>query len=140
MFAKHNLSQLDMIALSRAHTVGFSHCQELTPSIAINMDHVTPQTFDNTYFQNLVGGKGLFTSDRVLLIDPASQPTVNDLATGVGAEDGREDSIAWNRSRKFNCGGAASGVGIGKWIGTAVGGKTACWRDEEKSAPEVELE
>ncbi|KAL2554703.1 Peroxidase [Forsythia ovata] len=81
MFSKHNLSQLDMIALSRAHTVGFSHCQELTPSIAINMDHVTPQTFDNTYFQNLVEGKGLFTSDQVLFIDPASQPTVNDLAS-----------------------------------------------------------
>ncbi|KAL2505402.1 Peroxidase 55 [Abeliophyllum distichum] len=121
MFAKHNLSQLDMIALSGAHTVGFSHCNRFAnriysfspsspidptldpsyaqqlmqscppnvdPSIAINIDPVTPQTFDNMYFQNLVGGKGLFTSDQVLFTDPASQPTVNDLASNPSVFNG----------------------------------------------------
>ncbi|XP_022852330.1 peroxidase 55-like [Olea europaea var. sylvestris] len=121
MFAKHNLSQLDMIALSGAHTVGFSHCnrfanriysfstsspvdptldpnyaqqlmqscpQNVDPSIAINIDPVTPRTFDNTYFQNLVGGKGLFTSDQVLFTDPASQPTVNDFASNPSVFNG----------------------------------------------------
>ena len=113
MFARNNLSQIDMIALSGAHTLGFSHCsrfanrlysfsssspvdpslnqdyakqlmdgcpRNVDPSIAINMDPVTPQTFDNVYFQNLVNGKGLFTSDEVLFTDPASQPTVKDFA------------------------------------------------------------
>ncbi|EOY02826.1 Peroxidase superfamily protein [Theobroma cacao] len=121
MFARHNLTQLDMIALSGAHTVGFSHCnrfanrlysfsssspvdptldpnyaQELMqacprnvdPSIAINMDPETPQTFDNVYYQNLVAGKGLFTSDEVLFTDPASDPTVNDFATNPGNFNG----------------------------------------------------
>ncbi|KAM7509270.1 hypothetical protein LguiA_019723 [Lonicera macranthoides] len=121
MFAKHNLTQFDMIALSGAHTLGFSHCdrfanrlysfsssspvdptldqtyaqqlmaacpQNVDPSIAIDMDPVTPQTFDNVYYQNLVGGKGLFTSDEVLFTNPASQPTVNDFATNPGDFNG----------------------------------------------------
>uniref|UniRef100_A0A6N2L9M1 Peroxidase n=1 Tax=Salix viminalis TaxID=40686 RepID=A0A6N2L9M1_SALVM len=117
MFAKHNLSQIDMIALSGAHTLGFSHCnrfanrlysfsssspvdpslnsdyaqqlmsacpKDVDPSIAIDMDPVTPRTFDNVYYQNLVSGKGLFTSDEVLFSDPASQPTVSDFAQSSG--------------------------------------------------------
>ncbi|XP_059294323.1 peroxidase 55 [Lycium ferocissimum] len=116
MFAKHNLSQFDMIALSGAHTLGFSHCdrfanrlysftpsntvdpsldqeyakqlmqmcpQNVDPSIAINMDPVTPRTFDNEYYKNLVGGKGLFTSDQVLFTDKASQGTVSDFANNA---------------------------------------------------------
>ncbi|XP_076926177.1 peroxidase 55-like, partial [Bidens hawaiensis] len=103
----------DMIALSGAHTLGFSHCnrfsnrlysfspsskvdpsldptyaqqlmdscpQNVDPSIAINMDPVTPRTFDNVYYQNLVGGKGLFMSDQVLFTDLLTQSTVNDFA------------------------------------------------------------
>lgn len=121
MFAKHGLSQTDMIALSGAHTLGFSHCsrfakriysfspsnpvdptmdptfaqqlmqecpQNVDPLIAINMDHVTPQTFDNVYYQNLVGGKGLFSSDQVLFTDSASQPTVVDFAQSPGDFNG----------------------------------------------------
>lgn len=113
MFAKRNLNQIDMIALSGAHTLGFSHCdrfadriysfspssridpsmdpdyaqqlmqscpRNVDPQIAINMDPVTPRTFDNMYYQNLVAGKGMFTSDQVLFTDEASQPTVNDFA------------------------------------------------------------
>lgn len=121
MFAKHNLSQIDMIALSGCHTLGFSHCsrfanriysfspsnpvdptldpayaqqlmqecpQNVDPQIAINMDPVTPRTFDNVYFQNLVGGKGLFTSDQVLFTDPASQRTVLDFSQNPGDFNG----------------------------------------------------
>ncbi|XP_021677112.2 peroxidase 55 [Hevea brasiliensis] len=121
IFAKNNLSQIDMIALSGAHTVGFSHCnrfanrlysfspsspvdpsldpnyakqlmnacpQNVDPSIAVNMDPITPQIFDNVYYQNLVGGKGLFTSDEVLFTDPASKPTVTDFANSPGDFNG----------------------------------------------------
>ena len=121
MFAKHNLSQNDMIALSGAHTLGFSHCsrfanrlysfsssslvdpslnsdyakqleaacpQNVDPSIAIDMDPVTPRIFDNVYYQNLVSGKGLFTSDQVLYTDPASQSTVVDFANSPGDFNG----------------------------------------------------
>ena len=112
-FARNNLSQIDMIALSGGHTLGFSNCshfanrlysfsssshvgpslnqdyakqlmdgcpRNVDPAISINMDPVTPKTFDNVYFQNLVNGKGLFTSDEVLFMDPASRPTVKDFA------------------------------------------------------------
>ncbi|XP_068666450.1 peroxidase 55 [Aristolochia californica] len=114
IFIRNNLTQTDMIALSGAHTVGFSHCnrfanrlynfssssavdpsldssyaeelvkacpRDVDPSVAINMDPNTPQRFDNAYYQNVVQGKGLFTSDDVLFTDPASRPTVNDFAT-----------------------------------------------------------
>ncbi|KAK4750522.1 hypothetical protein SAY87_004004 [Trapa incisa] len=117
MFAEHGLNQLDMIALSGAHTVGFSHCsrfanriynftssspvdpsldptyaQELMqacprnvdPNIAIDMDPNTARTFDNVYYQNLVQGKGLFTSDEVLFTDPASTSSVSDFANNQG--------------------------------------------------------
>ncbi|KAF8390654.1 hypothetical protein HHK36_025181 [Tetracentron sinense] len=114
MFSKHNLNQIDMIALSGAHTLGFSHCnrfanrlynftpsspvdpsldpdyaqqlmsacpQDVDPSIAVDMDPTTPRLFDNAYYQNLVAGKGMFTSDEVLFTDTASKSTVNDFAT-----------------------------------------------------------
>lgn len=121
MFARHNLSQLDMIALSGAHTLGFSHCsrfanrlysfsssssvdpsldpayaqqlmaacpRDVDPRIAIDMDPTTPRTFDNVYYQNLVAGKGLFTSDQVLFTDPSSQPTVTNFANSPGDYNG----------------------------------------------------
>ncbi|KAL7094984.1 hypothetical protein ACP275_11G138500 [Erythranthe tilingii] len=117
MFATHGLSQTDMVALSGCHTLGFSHCnrfadriysnpvdptldpnyaqqlmqmcpRDVDPRIAIDMDPVTPRTFDNVYYQNLVGGKGLFTSDQVLFTDPASQPTVLGFAQNPGDFNG----------------------------------------------------
>ncbi|KAH7518913.1 hypothetical protein FEM48_Zijuj09G0221600 [Ziziphus jujuba var. spinosa] len=117
MFAKHGLSLTDLIALSGAHTLGFSHCdrfsdriysspvdptldsdyvnqlkgmcpRDVDPSIAINMDPETPRTFDNVYYQNLVAGKGLFTSDQVLFTNSQSQPTVTDFANNPGDFNG----------------------------------------------------
>ncbi|PWZ58863.1 hypothetical protein Zm00014a_026958 [Zea mays] len=105
IFALNNLSQADMIALSAAHTVGFAHCSTFAdriqpqsvdptmnatyaedlqaacpagvdPNIALQLDPVTPQAFDNQYFANLVDGRGLFASDQVLFSDARSQPTV----------------------------------------------------------------
>ncbi|KAK1399799.1 Peroxidase [Heracleum sosnowskyi] len=110
MFSSHGLSQTDMIALSGAHTLGFSHCGQFSkriygkqidptlnrayalqlrqmcplkvdPRIAINMDPTTPRTFDNAYYQNLVQGKGLFSSDQILFTDTRSKGTVQQFAS-----------------------------------------------------------
>ncbi|XP_027332145.1 peroxidase 16-like [Abrus precatorius] len=118
MFSSNGLSQTDMIALSGAHTIGFSHCNRFSkriysfnprsridptlnlqyafqlrqmcpikvdPRIAINMDPVTPQKFDNQYFKNLQKGMGLFTSDQVLFTDARSKAVVNLFASNEGA-------------------------------------------------------
>ncbi|KAK7265240.1 hypothetical protein RJT34_32857 [Clitoria ternatea] len=118
MFNFNGLSQTDMIALSGAHTIGFSHCNRFSkriynfsprsridptlnlqyafqlrqmcpikvdPRIAIDMDPVTPQKFDNQYFKNLQQGKGLFTSDQVLFTDARSKATVNLFASNEAA-------------------------------------------------------
>ncbi|XP_010438209.1 PREDICTED: peroxidase 45-like [Camelina sativa] len=55
------------------------------PRIAINMDPVSPRTFDNAYFKNLQQGRGLFTSDQVLFTDQRSRATVNSFANSEGA-------------------------------------------------------
>uniref|UniRef100_J3MZ07 Peroxidase n=2 Tax=Oryza brachyantha TaxID=4533 RepID=J3MZ07_ORYBR len=110
MFAKSNLTVLDMVALSGAHTVGFAHCtrfagrlygrggvdasydpayarqlmaacpHDVAATIAVNMDPITPTAFDNTYYANLAGGLGLFTSDQELYADAASRPAVTSFA------------------------------------------------------------
>lgn len=106
LFAANGLTQTDMIALSAAHTLGFSHCSKFSsriygnpvdptvnktylgqlrsmcpknvdPRIAINMDPNTPRTFDNMYYKNLQQKMGLFTSDQVLWEDTRSRSTVN---------------------------------------------------------------
>ncbi|XP_015890285.3 LOW QUALITY PROTEIN: peroxidase 51 [Ziziphus jujuba] len=113
IFAAHGLTQTDMIALSAAHTLGFSHCskfanriygnpvdptinktyvgqlqamcEDVDPRIAINMDPITPRKFDNVYYKNLQQGLGLFTSDQILFTDQRSRPTVNAWATSSTA-------------------------------------------------------
>lgn len=55
------------------------------PRIAINMDPATPNTFDNAYFKNLQGGRGLFSSDQVLFTDSRSKATVNQFALNGAA-------------------------------------------------------
>ncbi|TVU04906.1 hypothetical protein EJB05_48050 [Eragrostis curvula] len=113
MFQKKNLTLVDLVALSGAHTVGFAHCTRFasrlysysysTPTdptynpdyadqlkeacprkvnniTAVNMDPVSPVTFDNIYYTNLCNGLGLFTSDQVLYTDPATRPIVKQFA------------------------------------------------------------
>lgn len=113
LFGANGLTQTDMIALSAAHTLGFSHCNQFAsriqnpidptlnktyatqlqamcpknvdPTIAINMDPTTPRIFDNAYYKNLQQGMGLFTSDQVLFTDSRSKPTVNLWASNSAA-------------------------------------------------------
>jgi len=50
------------------------------PTIAVNMDPVSPIKFDNTYYTNLQDGLGLFTSDQVLYTDETTRPIVDRFA------------------------------------------------------------
>ncbi|KMT09694.1 hypothetical protein BVRB_6g131440 [Beta vulgaris subsp. vulgaris] len=117
MFAKHNLTQTDLVALSGAHTIGAAHCSKFSnrlynfspsnpidpsmnptyaqqlkqqcptnvnPNLVVFMDPRTPTTFDNKYYQDLVAGRGLFTSDQELYTNPASRPTVINFANNPG--------------------------------------------------------
>ncbi|EYU29641.1 hypothetical protein ABFS82_12G019700 [Erythranthe guttata] len=115
MFASRGLTQADMIALSGAHTLGFTHCSRITnriynfssanpvdptlnkqyasqlqatcrrnesdPRISVNLDPTTPGIFDNAYFENLIQGKGIFTSDQVLFTDSRSRNIVTNWAS-----------------------------------------------------------
>ncbi|KAF7129982.1 hypothetical protein RHSIM_Rhsim10G0005900 [Rhododendron simsii] len=54
--------------------------QNVDPRIAVDLDPVTPEIFDNVYYQNLLVGKGLLTSDEVLFTNPASRRTVKNFA------------------------------------------------------------
>ncbi|PUZ52390.1 hypothetical protein GQ55_6G265800 [Panicum hallii var. hallii] len=49
-------------------------------TIAVNMDPVSPITFDNKYYTNLQYGLGLFTSDQVLYTDGATKEIVDKFA------------------------------------------------------------
>lgn len=99
------------MALSGAHTVGFSHCKEFSsgiynysktascdpqynprfasglqkacadyqknPSLSVFNDIMTPNKFDNMYFQNLQKGLGLLQSDHGLHGDPTTREFVD---------------------------------------------------------------
>lgn len=110
MFASHGLTLTDLIALSGAHTIGFSHCSQFSkriynfksgkvidpslnigyakqlqnvcpkdvdPRLAIDMDPITPRTFDNQYYKNLQQGIGLLSSDQSLFTHKSSRNLVN---------------------------------------------------------------
>ncbi|XP_073140441.1 lignin-forming anionic peroxidase-like [Henckelia pumila] len=94
-FANKGLNQRDMVALSGSHTIGQARCvtfrariysngtsERIDPGFASTrrrgcpqsgsdnnlapLDLVTPVSFDNNYFKNLVQLKGLLHSDQVL--------------------------------------------------------------------------
>ncbi|KAI3671878.1 hypothetical protein L1987_87075 [Smallanthus sonchifolius] len=92
-FSDNGLSAQDMVALSGAHTIGQAQCFTFRDRIYNNgsdidarfastrrrrcpinsghenlaaLDLVTPNSFDNNYFKNLIQEKGLLESDQVL--------------------------------------------------------------------------
>ncbi|OMO59859.1 Plant peroxidase [Corchorus capsularis] len=103
LFSSRGFSIQEMVALSGAHTVGFSHCKEFSsnigndthynprfaqalkqacadypknPTLSVFNDIMTPNKFDNLYFQNLPKGLGLLKSDHGLYNDPRTKPFV----------------------------------------------------------------
>ncbi|CAK8533676.1 unnamed protein product [Lathyrus sativus] len=111
IFTKRGFTVEEMVALSGAHTVGFSHCSEFSseiynnssspssynprfaealrnacrdyqknPTLSIFNDVMTPNKFDNVYFQNLPKGLGVLKSDHGLFSDPLTKPFVETFA------------------------------------------------------------
>ncbi|VAI53086.1 unnamed protein product [Triticum turgidum subsp. durum] len=101
------LSQIDMIALSGAHTLGAADCgffqhrtrgkdPSMNPSFDAQLqgtcarqnfaflDDVTPVGFDNSYFKLLQNGRGLLGSDQVLYTDQRSRGTIDYYASNQG--------------------------------------------------------
>ncbi|XP_009614050.1 peroxidase 41-like [Nicotiana tomentosiformis] len=100
----------EMVALvGGGHTIGFVHCKEFanrifgTPDPTMNpklaerlrgmcvnyttntdmaafLDVITPGTFDNMFFKNLMKGLGVLGSDQLLLSDPRTRPFVEKYA------------------------------------------------------------
>ncbi|XP_047971913.1 lignin-forming anionic peroxidase-like [Salvia hispanica] len=101
-FARKNLNERDMVALSGSHTIGQARCATFRARIYSNtsidpgfastrqrgcpqtggnnnlapLDLVTPNSFDNNYFRNLVQLKGLLASDQVLFSGGSSDSIV----------------------------------------------------------------
>ncbi|KAL6188298.1 hypothetical protein ACLB2K_039691 [Fragaria x ananassa] len=111
VFGSRGFSVQEMVALTGAHTIGFSHCKEFTaaiynysraeqsdpeynpryaaglrnacadfeknPTLSVFNDIMTPNKFDNAYFQNLPKGLGLLKSDHALFNDPRTRSYVD---------------------------------------------------------------
>ncbi|KAL7149496.1 hypothetical protein ABFS83_05G045000 [Erythranthe nasuta] len=105
---KNNLTPRDMVALSGAHTLGLAQCSSFRTRIYSNgtnidpgfattrrrtcpqtggdgnlapLDLVTPNSFDNNYFRNLVQRRGLLQSDQVLLSGGSTDSIVTEYST-----------------------------------------------------------
>ncbi|XP_068335414.1 peroxidase 63-like [Pyrus communis] len=110
VFGSRGFSVQEMVALSGAHTIGFSHCSEFSsaiynysksaqsdpsynprfasglqracadfktnPTLSVFNDVMTPNKFDNVYFQNLPKGLGVLKSDHALFDDARTRPFV----------------------------------------------------------------
>jgi peroxidase len=106
----HNvgLDEVDLVALSGAHTIGRASCKtvqqflndtdtnalfrernaKICPptvdnlKVVVDLDLTTPNTFDSAYYRNLLVGEGLLRSDQVLWSTPGtiSRPLVGEYA------------------------------------------------------------
>ncbi|CAI5514251.1 unnamed protein product [Closterium sp. Naga37s-1] len=105
-FAAVNLTRLDLVTLSGAHTIGDAHCDTVEHRIApnqdstmanslreklkdkcrapdvdsskeVNLDFKTKNRFDNQYYKNLQEKFGLLSSDQVLAIDERTRDVVD---------------------------------------------------------------
>ncbi|KAL8531886.1 hypothetical protein ACS0TY_008477 [Phlomoides rotata] len=107
-FDRKTLSVRDMVALSGAHTIGQAQCSSFRGRIYSNgtdidanfattrrrtcpqtggdanlapLDLVTPNSFDNNYFRNLLQRRGLLQSDQVLFSGGSTDTIVSQYST-----------------------------------------------------------
>ncbi|KAL1538606.1 peroxidase [Salvia divinorum] len=107
IFQSKGFSIQEMVALTGAHTIGFSHCSEFStsiynysktsesdpayypefarslrsacadyhrnPTLSVFNDVITPNKFDNVYYNNVKKGLGLLSSDHGLSSDPSTR-------------------------------------------------------------------
>ncbi|KAF3945496.1 hypothetical protein ACB098_03G093500 [Castanea mollissima] len=106
LFGSKGLSQRDMVALSGSHTIGQARCVTFRDRIHNNasdidagfastrkrrcslddassdnlapLDLVTPNSFDNNYFKNLIQKKGLLQSDQILFSGESTDSIVTE--------------------------------------------------------------
>ncbi|RVW47909.1 Lignin-forming anionic peroxidase [Vitis vinifera] len=107
LFGSKGLSARDMVALSGSHTIGQARCVTFRDRIYDNgtdidagfastrrrrcpanngngddnlapLELVTPNSFDNNYFKNLIRRKGLLQSDQVLFSGGSTDTIVNE--------------------------------------------------------------
>ncbi|KAJ4710293.1 Peroxidase [Melia azedarach] len=105
LFASKGLNARDMVALSGSHTIGQAQCVTFRDRIYNNqsvidagfastrrrqcpatsgnsnlapLDLVTPNSFDNNYFKNLIQKKGLLESDQVLFSGRSTDSIVDE--------------------------------------------------------------
>lgn len=101
LFESRKFTIQEMVALTGAHTIGFSHCKEFineihnassynarfasglknacsdyknNPTLSVFNDIMTPNKFDNMYYQNLDKGLGLLKSDHGIVTDSRTRP------------------------------------------------------------------
>ncbi|TVU37251.1 hypothetical protein EJB05_10555, partial [Eragrostis curvula] len=111
-YQSKGLNPTDMVALSGAHTIGQAHCSSYKAHIYndtnINqafatslqgscpassggnnvlapLDTTTPNTFDNSYYSNLLSQKGLLHSDQELFNGGSTDNTVRNFASSASA-------------------------------------------------------
>ncbi|KDP25489.1 hypothetical protein JCGZ_20645 [Jatropha curcas] len=110
LFGEKGLSERDMVALSGAHTLGQARCltfrariysngSDIDPDFATTrqgncpsdtnsgsgnlapLDLVTPNTFDNNYYSNIIARRGLLQSDQVLFSGGSTDSIVNEYSS-----------------------------------------------------------
>eukprot|EP00250_Pteridium_aquilinum_P012469 c20749_g1_i1 orf=342-1337(-) len=112
LFGNMGMGTEESVAILGAHTLGVAHCTNFAnrlyptkdptlsllfantlrarcpvrfPTNAFAALDTTNFRFDNTYFNNLVNGRGLLTIDSNLAMDPSTGPIVENFASNQGA-------------------------------------------------------
>jgi peroxidase len=119
IFSSRGFTVSEMVALTGAHTIGFSHCKEFSaniynysrtqqsdpsynprfaqalrdacadyrknPTLSVFNDVMTPNKFDNKYYENLPKGLGILSSDRGLAMDSRTKGFVYKFASNQDA-------------------------------------------------------